>query len=161
MRTVSRVERLDYTGYSAEVLVCSLKDQTVKVEADVPEWIDSNAAFYITYSRLDYLGLLGEEIRKELVNRTSEGWKIGNFEFMEPDLKKVTYSKGTFTYAERLKKGSARCFLSKESSRRCLGVFTYATGRGFHFRKLRSPDSRAGCSLHKSPKAIRAGTPPS
>ncbi|MDV3103497.1 hypothetical protein [Thermococcus waiotapuensis] len=44
--------------------MCSLKDQTVKVEADVPEWIDSNAAFYITYSHLDYLGLLWEEIKR-------------------------------------------------------------------------------------------------
>ncbi|MDV3104571.1 hypothetical protein [Thermococcus waiotapuensis] len=107
------VERLDYTGYSAEVLVCSLKDQTVKVEADVPEWIDSNAAFYITYSHLDYLGLLWEEIRKELVNKTSEGWKVGDFEFREPDLKKVTYSKGTFTYADQLKKGQCTVFSFK------------------------------------------------
>ena len=110
---VRSVERLDDTGYSTEVLVCSLKDQRVKVEADVPEWIDSNVAFYITYSHLDYLGLLWDEIREELVNETSKDWNIGSFELVKPDPKKVTYSEGRFTYSDHLKKGQCTVFSFK------------------------------------------------
>ncbi|WP_456365470.1 hypothetical protein [Thermococcus sp.] len=107
------VERLDDTGYSTELLVCSLKDQDVKVEAVVPKWIDSSVAFYIAYSHLDYLGLLWGEIREELANETSKDWNIGSFELVKPDPKKITYSKGRFTYSDHLKKGQCTVFSFK------------------------------------------------
>ncbi|WP_157065443.1 hypothetical protein [Thermococcus celericrescens] len=110
---VRSVERLDDTGYSTEVLVCSLKDQDVKVEADIPGWIDLKTAFYIDYSKMDYLGLLWESIREELANETSEGWNIESFEFREPDLGKVTYSKGKFTYSDHLRGGQCTVFSFK------------------------------------------------
>ncbi|AIU70554.1 hypothetical protein TEU_09545 [Thermococcus eurythermalis] len=103
---VFSAERLDSTGYSVEVLACSLKDQRVIFSAEVPRWIDSNVAFYILYPGADYLGLRWDGIRERVLNVSRDlGLSVGKVEFVKPALDKVGHSKGKFTYSAKLKAG--------------------------------------------------------
>jgi len=103
---VFSAERLDNTGYSVEVLACSLRDQEVTFSAEVPEWIDSKVAFYILYPNADYLGLRWEGIREQVLNVSRDlGLHLGKVEFLKPALGRVRHSAGRFTYSAKLKAG--------------------------------------------------------
>ncbi|BAD84616.1 hypothetical protein TK0427 [Thermococcus kodakarensis KOD1] len=156
MRVFS-VERLDNTGYSAEFLVCSLAEQRLHIELEVPDWIDSNVSFYIIYPELDYFNLQWRGIKENILNSTEGLYNVQDLKLVAPNPKAVHSSSRKFTYEPELAAGQCTGLSVKGVFKRSPRVIYLRNGTPMEFEsKMTKISDEQWVFTLKVPEGFRA-----